>query len=205
MYTSDGQEQPQYASVTSLREGPTSGKRAGQRVSETAVEEDPYNIAMTRGGPKPEARQNEARDIYGNSGAIFQNAIIPAGQVQLKEVLDSGQFGEVMSGTWTTPDGARRDIAAKTIKGTVSVEDKASFIEEATMMSQLVHANVLGVLAVTEQPLMLIMEKVSERSLKSYIEQQGYNHESPIPFPTLLEFTKQTAQGMEYLSEHGIV
>jgi len=73
------------------------------------------------------------------------------------------------------------------------------------MMSQLVHANVLGVLAVTEEPLMLIMEKVSERSLKSYIEQQGYNHESPIPFPTLLEFTKQTAQGMEYLSEHGIV
>jgi len=147
----------------------------------------------------------ELRDVYGNSDTIFQNIIIQKDEVVLEEVLDSGQFGEVVCGVWHRRDGTQRQIAAKTIKGTISESGKSSFIQEMTTMAQLVHPNVLGVLAVTLDPLMLIMERVSEKSVKSYIEQQGYTHESPIPFPTLLEFVVQTAIGMEYLAEHGIV
>eukprot|EP00040_Diaphanoeca_grandis_P018902 m.99470 g.99470 ORF g.99470 m.99470 type:complete len:801 (-) comp27164_c0_seq2:266-2668(-) len=160
---------------------------------------------QTRASLSQSRGSSVSRDVYGNSDTIFQNVIIRKEEVVLEEVLDSGQFGEVVCGIWNKNDGTQRQIAAKTIKGNISESGRSLFIQEMTTMAQLVHPNVLGVLAVTLEPLMLIMERVSEKSVKSYIEQQGYSHESPIPFPTLLEFVLQTATGMEYLAEHGIV
>lgn len=62
-----------------------------------------------------------------------------------------------------------------------------------------------AVLCVTKDPIMIVMERVSERSLLSYIEERGFTEASPLPLPTLLEFASHAAAGLKYLTEHGIV
>eukprot|EP00041_Stephanoeca_diplocostata_P009635 m.149988 g.149988 ORF g.149988 m.149988 type:complete len:254 (+) comp17825_c0_seq26:1576-2337(+) len=34
---------------------------------------------------------------------------------------------------------------------------------------------------------------------------RGYNHETPVPYPTLLIFMLHTAKGLQYLTDHGIL
>ena len=56
--------------------------------------------------------------------------------------LGSGQFGEVCKALWTV-GGHTLELAVKTLKPGASEEDKVKFLQEAAIMGQFSHSNVI--------------------------------------------------------------
>ena len=74
-------------------------------------------------------------------------------------VLGSGHFGAVSRGYWEVP-GGRVDVAIKFLKPGSSEEDKASFLQEAAIMGQFLHPNIVklhGVVTVGEPVSMVVV------------------------------------------------
>ena len=66
--------------------------------------------------------------------------------------LGSGQFGTVNRGEWESPDGAV-EVAVKMLKAGSAQEDKVKFLQEAAMMGQFQHNNIVqlyGVVTIGE-------------------------------------------------------
>eukprot|EP00039_Didymoeca_costata_P007537 m.100906 g.100906 ORF g.100906 m.100906 type:complete len:704 (-) comp13729_c0_seq3:1962-4073(-) len=151
---------------------------------------------------------NTSRDVYSNADAILESLIVPFDKVKLAEKLDSGQFGAVFAGTLETENGGPPlDVAVKMLKvdSNLTEEQRNEFLQEMTTMAQLQHKFILRQHAVVIDPLMIVMERVRERSLLNYMKDRGHNDSAPIPYPTLLRFALQSATGLKYLSEHTIV
>ncbi len=71
---------------------------------------------------------------------------------RLKELLGAGQFGEVRKAAWRV-EGQELELAVKTLKSGASEEDKVKFLQEAAIMGQFSHTNVIkmhGVVTVGE-------------------------------------------------------
>ena len=56
--------------------------------------------------------------------------------------LGSGQFGTVTQGIWHSPYGSI-DVAIKTLNDNTSEEDKVKFLQEAAIMGQFHHPNIV--------------------------------------------------------------
>ena len=72
--------------------------------------------------------------------------------VRLLEKLGSGQFGQVCKGLWRF-SGHTMEIAVKTLKPDSPEEEKVKFLQEAAIMGQFSHPNVVklyGVVTVGE-------------------------------------------------------
>ena len=70
----------------------------------------------------------------------------------VQDHLGSGHFARVHRGTWRTPQG-EQDVAVKELKGGASEEDKVRFLQEAVIMGQFSHTNVVrlhGVVTIGE-------------------------------------------------------
>ena len=66
--------------------------------------------------------------------------------------LGSGQFGTVNQGVWLSPNGPV-DVAIKTFNNKTSEEEKVKFLQEAAIMGQFHHPNIVklyGVVTVGE-------------------------------------------------------
>lgn len=71
---------------------------------------------------------------------------------RILEQLGSGQFGEVFKALWTV-DGKTLQLAVKTLISGASEDDKIKFLQEAAIMGQFSHPNVIklyGVVTVGE-------------------------------------------------------
>ncbi len=71
---------------------------------------------------------------------------------RLEHILGSGQFGEVYKATWTV-DEHKLDIAVKTLKSEAPADDEIKFLQEAAIMGQFRHDNVIkmyGVVTIGE-------------------------------------------------------
>ncbi|XP_041379173.1 ephrin type-A receptor 4a-like, partial [Gigantopelta aegis] len=78
--------------------------------------------------------------------------------------LGSGQFGTVNQGVWLSPNGPV-DIAIKTLNNKNSEEEKVKFLQEAAIMGQFHHPNIVklyGVVTVGE-PIASGMEYLSKK------------------------------------------
>ena len=72
---------------------------------------------------------------------------------RLKELLGSGQFGTVQKGEWHSSRGAVTPIAVKTLNGGADEQQRVKFLQEAAIMGQFSHPNVVklyGVVTVGE-------------------------------------------------------
>ena len=58
------------------------------------------------------------------------------------EELGSGQFGEVHKAIWTI-SGATKELAIKTLRAELPEEEKVRFLQEAAIMGQFRHPNVI--------------------------------------------------------------
>ena len=68
------------------------------------------------------------------------------------EKLGSGEFGEVCKALWTI-SGATKELAIKTLRPELPEEEKVRFLQEAAIMGQFSHPNVVklyGVVTVGE-------------------------------------------------------
>ena len=67
--------------------------------------------------------------------------------LSLGTYLGSGQFGEVYKGMWLGTKG-NLDAAIKTLREDASKEDKVRFLQEAAIMGQFSHPNVVALYGV---------------------------------------------------------
>jgi serine/threonine protein kinase len=72
----------------------------------------------------------------------------------LKSTLGAGQFGTVHKGEWVASEGGEKiEVAVKTLKEGAGEGDKVKFLQEAAIMGQFSHPNVVklyGVVTVGE-------------------------------------------------------
>lgn len=110
------------------------------------------------------------------------------------EVIGSGHFGEVDKGQWrSVKKNATLDVALKTLPKNEKTEDKLKLLQEATIMGQFSHPNVVQLYGIVSfgQPvsiesmlasaaiysvfmtlqLILVMEYMAKRDLKKYLLQ----------------------------------
>ena len=125
---------------------------------------------------------------------------IKAAELKINELLGEGNFGNVHSGVWRS-HGGDVAVAIKSLK----VEDKescVSFLQEAAILGQFNHPNILkliGVVTLTT-PLMMVTE-LMRTGLKEFL--LVVSNSTTIPKNQLgdlfLRFTLEIASGMEHL------
>ena len=62
--------------------------------------------------------------------------------IRVTNYLNSGQFGTVNQGVWLSPNGPV-DVAIKTLNDKVSEEEKVKFLQEAVIIGQFHHPNIV--------------------------------------------------------------
>jgi serine/threonine protein kinase len=70
---------------------------------------------------------------------------------RLGDNLGSGQFGDVYKGVWMSTTRGNVDVAVKTLKEGLGEEDRVKFLQEAAIMGQFKHANVVEMYGVVKQ------------------------------------------------------
>ena len=79
--------------------------------------------------------------------------------------MGSGQFGEVYKGMFLIGNDKKMEVAIKTLKKEASEEDRIKFLQEAAIMSQFKHPNVVTMYGVVSD-----YDFVSSQSFKFNFE-----------------------------------
>ena len=109
-----------------------------------------------------------------------------------------GRFGEV----WEGKCNQMIPVAIRTFK--YGIIEPQPFREEAAIMKTLRHPNLVQLYAICtqEEPLMMIMELMSQGSLLEFL-QKGEGRS--LKLPGLVHMATQVAAGMQYLEERGYI
>ena len=70
---------------------------------------------------------------------------------RLTNQLGSGQFGVVYKGVWKSPSRGEVEVAVKTLKEGSGEEDRVKFLQEAAIMGQFKHPNVVTLYGVVSE------------------------------------------------------
>jgi len=132
----------------------------------------------------------------GTSGEMAPLKEIPTGEIQVKNLLGKGQFGEVYKGDWMGSEVAMKKLN--------SVEMMKDFVREAQMLSTANHPNIVRLLGVHtsrtgEQ--YIVTEFVSKGCLLNVLQQE----KSFITLPEMISMAINIASGMRYLEANKIV
>lgn len=147
------------------------------------------------------AQQEESRnDVYGNAASILTSVVVPRSAVDINDRIDGGQFGDVFRGLLHR-NGESIPVAIKAVRMDLTDNTAmASFLEETSTMAQLRHQNVVQLLAVVQEPLLLVMELISEGTVLAYVRAHP-----GVPLPVLLHIANNCAQGLKYLHDHKVI
>ena len=84
--------------------------------------------------------------------------------------LRSREFGIVSRGRWTPLPHKEVEVTIKTLNTGASAKDRLRFIQEAAIMCQFDHENVIKLHGVvTEAPKMIVLEYMSNGDLTNYL------------------------------------
>ena len=88
------------------------------------------------------------------------------------EELGTGEFGVVTRGKWKPSTHKEVEVAVKMLNTDASDKDKLRFLQEAAIMCQFDHQNVIKLHGVvTEAPIMIVLEYMSCGDLKNMLMQ----------------------------------
>ena len=121
-------------------------------------------------------------------------------QVELKEKLGKGAFGEVYKGLLHVKNRDKpQEEAVKSCLGNSSKEQRQAFMKEARIMRQYDHRNVVRLygVAAEKEPLLLVMELAAGGSLLSHLRKTWPNIKQKEKLRIILD----VARGMEYLEK----
>ncbi|KJH47060.1 SH2 domain protein [Dictyocaulus viviparus] len=116
--------------------------------------------------------------------------------------LGSGAFGDVYKGILRSGLIDKKEVAIKTINGSISAEENEKLFQEAMLMKTLVHPNVVLLIGVAsnEEPVMIVMELAPGGAVLDAVQAK--------PGPTTyirIKYTLGAAHGLTYLSGKGII
>ncbi|NXF41127.1 FES kinase, partial [Nyctibius bracteatus] len=120
--------------------------------------------------------------------------------VLLGERIGRGNFGEVFSGRLRADN---TPVAVKSCRETLPPELKAKFLQEARILKQYNHPNIVRLIGVCtqKQPIYIVMELVQGGDFLSFLRTEGPH----LRVKELIKMTENAAAGMEYLeSKHCI-
>ncbi|XP_074900874.1 tyrosine-protein kinase Fes/Fps isoform X2 [Buteo buteo] len=120
--------------------------------------------------------------------------------VLLGERIGRGNFGEVFSGRLRADN---TPVAVKSCRETLPPELKARFLQEARILKQYNHPNIVRLIGVCtqKQPIYIVMELVQGGDFLSFLRNEGPH----LRVKELIKMTENAAAGMEYLeSKHCI-
>ncbi|XP_048204947.1 tyrosine-protein kinase HCK isoform X2 [Perognathus longimembris pacificus] len=122
---------------------------------------------------------------------------IPRESLKLEKRLGAGQFGEV----WMATYNKHTKVAVKMMKpGSMSVE---AFLAEANMMKTLQHDKLVKLHAVvTQEPIYIVTEFMAKGSLLDFLKSQEGSKQ---PFPKLIDFSAQIAEGMAFIERRNYI
>ena len=164
----------------------------------------------------PFSNENNYHDIYGESeywepGTTIEGIYSQMSHNHFREIIRSelegdkvigeGNFGMVVSGSWKSCLGTIQ-VAMKSIKSETDGSD-LSFLQEAAILGQFSHPNVLKLLGMVtmSKPLTMVTE-LMRTGLKDYL--RNVQSSGVMKFETFgslfLRFTNDIANGMQHLS-----
>ncbi|XP_054243957.1 tyrosine-protein kinase Fes/Fps isoform X2 [Indicator indicator] len=120
--------------------------------------------------------------------------------VLLGDRIGRGNFGEVFSGRLRADN---TPVAVKSCRETLPPELKAKFLQEARILKQYNHPNIVRLIGVCtqKQPIYIVMELVQGGDFLSFLRSEGTH----LRIKELIKMTENAAAGMEYLeSKHCI-
>ncbi|XP_053169482.1 tyrosine-protein kinase Mer isoform X2 [Hemicordylus capensis] len=139
----------------------------------------------------------------------LQDVVVVRNNLALGKILGEGEFGSVMEGNLSNPDGTTQKVAVKTMKlDSFSQREIEEFLREAACMKDFDHPNVIKLLGVCIEPSsqqvpkpMVILPFMKYGDLHSFLlrSRLGMGPQY-VPLQTLLKFMSHIALGMEYLS-----
>nr|CAD7459433.1 unnamed protein product [Timema tahoe] len=125
--------------------------------------------------------------------------VIPENELELRESIGKGEFGDVMLGILRG-----EKVAVKMLKDTSEAAQK--FLAEATLMTSLTHTNLVQLLGLVfnskKKHLYLVTEYMSKGSLVDYLRSRGRLH---VTKKDQINFAFDTCSGMEYLESRKVV
>ncbi|XP_058150696.1 tyrosine-protein kinase Fes/Fps isoform X2 [Dasypus novemcinctus] len=112
----------------------------------------------------------------------------------LGEQIGRGNFGEVFSGRLRADNTL---VAVKSCRETLPPELKAKFLQEARILKQYSHPNIVRLIGVCtqKQPIYIVMELVQGGDFLTFLRTEGPR----LRVKTLLQMVGDAAAGMEYL------
>ena len=88
------------------------------------------------------------------------------------EELGTGEFGVVTHGKWKQSTDKELEVAVKTLNVNASAKDRLRFLQEAAIMCQFDHPNVIKLYGVvTETPIMIVLEFMPHGNLRNFLMQ----------------------------------
>ena len=115
--------------------------------------------------PKPNARDGNA-SVSAEAGRCLREVPkeLSRGDIEVGLVLGAGKFGFVFDGCYNDPDIASTyPVAVKQVREDAPEDAHLEFVEEATLMAQLQHTNVVRMAGVITkgQPILVVLEYCS--------------------------------------------
>ncbi|XP_065893685.1 CUB and sushi domain-containing protein 1-like isoform X2 [Dysidea avara] len=125
-------------------------------------------------------------------------------EVRSLEKLGAGEFGVVTHAMWISSPDEEIEVALKTLNSDVNENERVRFLQEAAIMCQFDHENVIKLYGVvTEAPVMIVLEYMSRGDLSNLLIELRPSDEvithAKLPI-VLLKFCKEIAAGMTYLN-----
>ncbi|KAL5457393.1 hypothetical protein EMCRGX_G034645 [Ephydatia muelleri] len=127
---------------------------------------------------------------------------IPPSALSDLQSIGHGQFGEVFRATLHKGTPGEVLVAVKTTKKNSSEKDKADFLKEMTVMSTLLHPNIIrfyGAVHKAADSDLIVLEYLPFGDLKAYLTKTAPSRKQ------LLKYMTDVASGMHYISERGLV
>ncbi|XP_010592110.1 tyrosine-protein kinase Fes/Fps isoform X3 [Loxodonta africana] len=114
--------------------------------------------------------------------------------VVLNRAVPKGNFGEVFSGRLRADN---TPVAVKSCRETLPPDLKAKFLQEARILKQYSHPNIVRLIGVCtqKQPIYIVMELVQGGDFLTFLRTEG----TRLRVKTLLQMVGDAAAGMEYL------
>lgn len=132
--------------------------------------------------------------------ASIERFLKPYTSLEFIHELGKGNFGTVFKGTFLNDKNEKQPVAIKTLIGgqTVTFVEKVAFLEEATIMNDFDHKNVLSLIAVVlENDIPYVVLPLMENGdLRGYVADENRQ----FTVGDFVMFSLQVAEGMEYLA-----